>query len=259
MIQDLKELYNYREMLKSLVRKELRTRYKGSFLGFLWTFINPLMQLAVYSIVFPFLMRGVHIKHYPVFVFVGLLPWIFFSTSLSNSTPVVVNNKDLVKKVYFPRELLPVSSVTTALINMIFGFVIVIPILVISQIKITGAIFYLPVIMLVEYFICLGFSLLFSSLNVYFRDLEHMLGIFIMMWFYLTPIIYTIDMVPERFMKLYYLNPMTTIILSFKDVLYYGRVPNLRLLGIILVFSLLLVIFGYRLFRVLQKDFAEEI
>ena len=258
MIQDFKELYNYREMLKSLVRKELRTRYKGSFLGFFWTFINPLMQLVVYSIVFPFIMR-VKVENYPVFVFVGLLPWIFFSSSLLNSTSIIVNNKDLVKKVYFPRELLPISATTTALMNMIFSFAIVIPCLLIFRIPITLAILWLPFIILVQYVLTLGFAILFSCLNVYFRDLEHMLGIVTMMWFYLTPIIYTVDLVPARYAFYFYLNPMTTLILAFKDVLYHGRLPNFWGLGVILIIGILLLLFSYRLFRVLQKGFAEEI
>jgi ABC-type polysaccharide/polyol phosphate export systems, permease component len=258
MIQDFKELYDYREMLKSLVRKELRTRYKGSFLGFFWTFINPLMQLGVYSLVFPYIMR-VRVPHYPMFVFVALLPWIFFSTALLNSTPVVINNKDLVKKVYFPRELLPISATTTALMNLIFGFIIVIPCLLISGIPITFSVLYLPLIIMAEYIVALGFSLLLSCLNVYFRDLEHMLGIFTMLWFYLTPIIYTVDMVPANYRTLYFLNPMTTIILSFKDVLYYGKAPDLSHLGLVTLFGVILFIIGYKLFRVLQKDFAEEI
>ena len=257
-MKNLMELYRYREMLKNLVRKDLRTRYKGSFFGFLWTFINPLLQLLVYTAIFSTIMR-VNIDKYHMFLFVALLPWIFFSNSILLSTNAIVGNKDLIKKVYFPRIVLPISVVTSGLINLLYGFIIVILALLITGVGITAAIIYLPVVTIVAFVMTLGFSLLFSSLNVFFRDLEHILGIVTMAWFYFTPVLFSVDMIPPSFMKVFFLNPMTPIILSFRDVLYYGQAPDWRMLGISLLIGLLLVLFGSQVFHMLEKNFAEEI
>lgn len=258
MIKDLKELYRYREMLKNLVKKDLRTRYKGSVLGFLWTFVNPLLQLIVYTVIFSTIMR-INIEKFYMFLFVGLVPWIFFATSVQVSAGTIIANKDLVKKIYFPREILPLSVVTSGLMNLLFSFAIVFIALIVSRINITLNIVYLPVIILVEYVFTLGLSLIVSSLNVYFRDLEHILGILMMAWFYFTPIIFPVEMIPKEYLKYFFLNPMTPIIISFKDVLYYGKSPDFIMLGISFIIGLLVLIFGFNLFKVLQKNFAEEI
>ena len=190
------ELYEYREMLKSLVRKDLKTRYKGSVLGFLWTFINPLMQLAIYALIFPYLMR-VQEKNYAMFMFVALLPWIFFSTSLQSSTECIVENYNLVKKIYFPRQVLPLSVATGGLVNYIYGLLVVLAGLLIAQINVTVYILYLPLILLILYVAVSGFCLMLSALNVYVRDLEHIVNIVTMAWFYATPIVYPFDMLPQ--------------------------------------------------------------
>lgn len=258
MLQDMVELYKYREMIKNLVKKDLKSRYKGSFLGFLWTFVNPLLQLVVYSIIFSTVMR-VNIEKYYIFLFVALLPWIFFSTSLQVSAGSIISNKDLVKKVYFPREVIPISVVTAGLMNLLYGFTILFPCLIIFKIKITWTIVYLPFVIIVEYIVTLSFALLFSSINVYFRDLEHMLEVFLMAWFYFTPIIFPVEMIPQKYIKYFFLNPVTPIITAFRDILYYGKAPDLKMLFMILVAGILMLIFSYNVFKTLQKDFAEEI
>ncbi|WP_313885220.1 ABC transporter permease [Clostridium sp. DJ247] len=258
MLEDIKQLFEYREMLNNLVRKDLRTRYKGSVLGFLWTFVNPLLQLVVYTIVFSTVMR-MNIEKYPMFLFVALLPWIFFANSIQFSAGIIISNKDLVKKIYFPREVLPIALVNSGLMNLLFGFMIVFPALLISRIHLTYALIALPLVILVEYILTLAFSMLFSCLNVYFRDLEHILGIFIMAWFYLTPIVFPVEMVPKKYLNFFFLNPMTVIINSFRDILYYGKLPDIKALLITLITGLLMLIFSYSIFKKLQRNFAEEI
>lgn len=258
MLNTLNEIYKYREMLKNLVRKDLRTRYKGSILGFLWTFLNPLLQLVVYTIVFSTIMRA-GIQNYSMFMFVGLLPWIFFSTSVLGSTGSIVSNKDLIKKVYFPREIIPISVVTSALMNMLFGFIILFIALIITDVGLSWTLLYLPFIVLVQYILALAFSMLFAALNVYFRDLEHILGILMMAWFYLTPVLYSVDMIPESYINFYYLNPMTFVIMAYRDVLFYKQLPDILLLIKILLISIVFFLLGLYVFRSLQKGFAEEI
>lgn len=257
-MKELKELYRYREMMYNLVRKDLRTRYKGSFLGFLWTFVNPLLQLVIYTIVFSTIMR-VNVDKFYIYLFVALIPWIFFTTSLQGGATSIVSNKDLIKKVYFPRLIIPISVVNAAFMNMIFSMVIVFAALIISGIGVSRYVIVLPVIMILEYLLALGLAFIFSALNVYFRDLEHILGIIIMGWFYLTPIVYTTDMIPEQYIGLFYLNPMTHIVRAYRDILYYKQMPQFNTLIGILGWSIGFIVIGYILFQRLQKHFVEEL
>lgn len=258
MWQTIREIYQYREMLKNMVAKELRQRYKGSILGFLWTFLNPLMMLAVYSIVFSTVMK-INLKNYSFFLFVGLLPWNFFSTSVLISAGSVVQNSNLIKKIYFPREVLPMAVSITGLINFLLSLLILIPAMLFFKVKLTVALVALPVIIILELVMVLGFTLLVSSLNLYFRDLEHILGVSMMAWFYLTPIIFPIEMIPKRFLWLVNLNPVAPLILAYQNILYYGAFPKWHTLGFALLFSVALLIIGMLTFRHLKRNFAEEI
>lgn len=255
----IKEIYRYREMIISLVRKGLRGRYKGSVLGFLWTFINPLLQLIVYTLVFSNIMR-VDIEKFYLFLFVALVPWMFFSSSITGGASSIISEGNLIKKIYFPRQILPISYVTTAFINMIFSFVIVLLAVILGGIGISfKALLYLPIIMIVEYILALGIAMLTSALTVYFRDLEYILGIVAMAWMYLTPVMYNVDMVPKDLSFLFYLNPMTSITIAYRDILYYKQVPQLTTLFQAFVLGVVVLIIGSISFHVLQKRFVEEL
>lgn len=257
-MQFFKELFSYREMLFSLVRKDLRSRYKASVLGFLWTFLNPLLQLVVYTAVFSTIMR-VNIDKYYLYMFLGIVPWLFLTTSLQCGATSIVSNSNLIKKVYFPRLIIPISVVSSAFINMLYTFIIVFLALIVSGVGFSIYILYLPVIMLLEYMFCLGLSFIFSALTVYFRDLEHIIGIVTMAWFYLNPIVYEINMVPEEYLGIFYLNPMTSIICAYRDVLYYQQLPQWNNLAGIWIWSILSILVGSVIFQILQKRFAEEL
>lgn len=257
-MRQLKELYDYREMMYNLVKKDLRTRYKGSVLGFLWTFINPLLQLIIYTIVFSLIMRC-NVDQFYIYLFIALIPWIFFTTALQGGATSIIYGKDLIKKVYFPRAIIPLSVVNAAFMNMLFSMVIVFAALLISGIGLSIYIIFLPVVMAIEYLFALGLALIFAALTVYFRDLEHILGIVIMGWFYLTPIVYTMDMVPEELRGYYKFNPMTDIMAVYREILYYKQMPQLETLLGILMWSIIFIIVGYVLFQKLQKHFVEEL
>lgn len=255
----MKELYNYREMIKSLVKKELRGRYKGSFLGFLWTFVNPLLQLLVYSVVFSVIVK-MGIDNYSMFLFVALVPWIFFSSSITSGSTVILQQQDLVKKIYFPREILPISYVTSCFVNMIFSFMIIFAVIFVGNYGVNlKALLYLPAVMAVEYVLTLGFTFITSSLTVYFRDLEHILNIFSMAWMYLTPILYTPEMIPEEYKQLEYLNPMTAVITAYRDILFYKKIPRMQTMTEALVVGITSLALGVLLFRKLKKGFVEEL
>ena len=240
-----------------LVRKELRTRYKGSFLGFLWTFLNPLLQLVVYSTVFSLIMR-VKIEHYAIYLFIALIPWTFFSTALQGGATSVVQSKELLKKIYFPRIVLPLATVSAAFMNMVYSMIVVLAVVLFGGLGLSWYALYLPVILALSYIFVLGISILFSALTVYFRDLEHLLSIFIMALFYLTPIVYTIDMVPEAYRSIAYLNPMTSIIGAYRDILYYQRSPIDQNLLPLLLWGIASIVIGFVCFNCLQRHFVEE-
>ena len=254
----LKELYNYREMVYNLVKKDLRGRYKGSVLGFLWTFINPLLQLAVYTMVFSTIMR-VNVDKFYMYLFIALIPWIFFTTSVLSGTISLIQNKDLIKKIYFPRIIIPISTVLATFMNMIFSMAVVILALFISGIGISYYVLLLPVIMVLEFFLVLGMVFLFSSLNVFFRDIEYILSIIMMIWFYMTPIVYTVEMIPEKYKTLFYLNPMTNIVIFYRDILFYKRMPSFGFMGGVFLYSLAMIVIGFFVFQKLQKNFVEEL
>ena len=259
MISLFKNLYNYRQMIFSLIHRELRGRYKGSVLGFLWTFLNPLLQMFVYTFVFSIIMRS-NIEKYYIFLFVALIPWIFFSTSLAGGCGCVLASGDMVKKIYFPREVLPISFVTTAFINMLYCFVVVFAALFVSGIGVSlKPLLYLPIFLLVEYILALGITLFACALTVYIRDLQHILGIVVMAWQFLTPVMYSAKRVPERYIKLFYLNPMTPIIEGIRSILYYKEVPQVSTLLAATLFGIFFVIFGEFVFSRLQRGFAEEL
>lgn len=255
----IKELYAYREMIFSLVRRDLKGRYKGSALGFLWTFLNPLFQLCVYTIVFSIILRN-GIEDFYLFLFVALIPWIFFSTCLSGGAGCIIVQQDMVKKIYFPREVLPVAFVTSQFINMLLSFIVVFAALIISGKGIRVSILiYLPVIMVVEYVLALGITMIYSAITVYVRDIEYILGILAMAWQFLTPIMYSVDIVPERLKMLFYINPMTPIIVAYRDILYYKEIPELATLIQGAILGVVLLIVGVFSFGKLKKRFVENL
>ncbi len=255
----LSELYTYRQMLFSLVKKDLRGRYKGSVLGFMWTFINPLLQLAVYTVVFSVILRAGIDKFY-LFLFVALVPWIFFSAALTGGASCILAQKDMVKKIYFPREVLPISYVTSCFVNMLFSFLIIFFVIFVSGTAINPlALCFLPIVMMVEYILALGIAMLTSAITVYFRDLEHILGIVSMAWMYLTPIIYSIDIVPEHLLPIFMANPMTPVVLAYRDILYYAQVPSIGTLLHALILGIFVLVVGFWTFGKLKRRFVEEI
>lgn len=258
-MKTIQELYAYREMIFSLVRRDLKGRYKGSALGFLWTFINPLLQLGVYTLVFSVIMRN-GIKDYYLFLFVALIPWIFFSTSLSGGSSCIWAQKDMVKKIYFPREILPISFVTSQFVNMLLSLMVVFVVLIVSGKGLNPiAMLYLPVIMLVEYLMALSVAMLSSAITVYLRDVEYILGIITMAWQFLSPVMYSVEQVPEKMLPLFNLNPMTPVIVAYRDILYYGEAPKLETLIHAVVFGVVVLIIGIVVFGKLKRHFVEEL
>jgi len=254
----LHEIYEYREMIFSLIKRDLKGRYKGSALGFLWTFLNPLFQLIVYTFVFSTIMRAGYEKYY-LFLFVALIPWIFFNTSVVGGASCIWAQKDMVNKIYFPREVLPIAHVTCQLINMLLSFIVIFAVLILTGHGMNPiALLYLPIIVFIEYILALGITMIVSAITVFLRDVEYILGIIVMAWQFLSPVMYGVDMVPEELHTIFLLNPMTSILIAYRDIFYYKQIPQMSTLLLATILGIVLLAAGIVVFERLKRHFSEE-
>lgn len=259
MRKHLKEIFEYRDMINSLVRRDLRGKYKGSVLGFLWTFINPLCQIIVYTVVFSVIIRS-DLEQFYVYMITGMVPWLFFDMALRQGTGCVRYQGEMVKKIYFPREVLPLACVTSNFINMLLCFLIVFFVIFVSGIGLYWkAFFWLPIVMGTEYLLTLGFALLVAAGTVYLKDLEHIVTVILMVWIYLTPIMYPVSMIPENIVWVFRMNPMTAIIDAYHAILYWRVMPNYMELVYCFLFGIVLLIVSEIIFMKLSDNFAEAL
>ena len=255
-----KDLYNYRELLKTSVKKDIGGKYKHSFLGVLWSFINPLLQILVYALIFPLVMKnGGSYKDYTVFMVCGLIPWAYFTTVINRASFIMIENGNILKKVYFPRSILPLSLVTSETINFLVSCIIILAFIGIKGFGISKFILFFPLVLLIQYVLLLGIALIFSAVTVYMRDIQHFIGVVLQLLFYATPIVYSIDTIPENFRWILKWNPMTYIIEGYRAIFYNQTMPDLKSLGVLGIISIIILIVGYLLFNKLQKRFAEEL
>lgn len=253
-----KELYQYRELLKTNVKKEIRGKYKGSFLGVLWSFVNPLLMVLVYAIVFPYIMK-VQEKNYLIFLIVAIIPWNFFTTVINQGATSILINSNIIKKVYFPREILPISVVTSGLVNFFISCIIIVIFIAFSGIGFSYYILLLPIIAIIQYMLSLGFVFALSAIDIYVRDAEYIVNFILMMLFYGTPILYNATMFPEKVRWILHINPMTHIVNAYRDIFYNKTLPNMEALGIVAIVSFFVMVLGYQIFKKLEKGFAEEV
>ena len=253
-----KNLYQYRELLKTSVKKEVRGKYKNSFLGVLWSFLNPLLQITVYAIVFPLILRN-NQENYVIFLCCGLIPWTFFATSINRSAFSFVENGNILKKVYFPREIVPISVVTSEAINFLISTIIILGFVIFGGLGITKYVILYPLVLIVQYFVVLAISIIISSICVYLRDLQHFIGVALQLLFYAAPVVYAPSTIPDNFQWILKFNPMTYIINAYRDIFYNQKMIEVK--PLLIVFSLAVTgfIVGYALFSKLQKGFAEQL
>jgi lipopolysaccharide transport system permease protein len=268
MMARVAELYQYRELMKNLVIRDLKVRYRNSVLGILWSLLNPILMTVVFTIVFTLMLRS-DIPNYPVFFMCGYLPWSFLSAALSGGTNSIVGNAHLIKKVYFPRETLPLSEVLANLVNFLLALIVLFGMIVLFRIKLTPAVFLLPVIIFAQTLFVMGMALFLSTANVFYRDTQHILEVVMQAWFFLTPIFYPITILPESReilgltvnvqLWLRRLNPMASLVASYRDILYRGEPTGLDFLLRTIVTCLLVFIVGYLVFCRFSRIFGEEV
>ena len=264
----LVELLNYRELLYNLVVRDLKARYKNSVLGVAWSLLNPLFMTLVFTVVYTVMLQS-DIARYPVFLMCALLPWEFFRASVTGATSSIVDNAHLIKKVYFPREVLPLSTVLSNLVNFLLALIVLFGMMALFHARLTTWILYLPVLILIQIVFSAGMALLLSTINVFYRDTQHIMQVVMLAWFFVTPVIWDHTDLPETadFLGLtwpvqrltFILNPMASLISAYRDILYHGRQIGLDFLSRTIVTAVAVLVLGYWVFTRYSKVFGEEV
>lgn len=257
MVETFKEIFRYRGLVWALVVRHLSVRYRGSVLGFLWTLLNPLLLMSIYTLVFQFFMRATAVEHYSIFVFCGLLPWLWVTTSLSEATSSIVASSQLVTKSMFPAHLLPLVAVLTAGINFLLALPLLAIFLVAAHIEPHWSMISLPVLIILEFVFLYGFAMMVSSLNVLYRDVQHIVSNILTFIFFLSPIVYPMTNIPERFRYLLPGNPFALFTVGFQESILYGNFPSLDVWLGAIIWATISIVIGVAIYRYHHESFAE--
>jgi len=256
----LAQFWYRRDLLWHMTIRHLRGQYKQSVLGYAWALINPLSQIVILSFVFSTILAvtnpGVP---FPLFLFVGLLPWIFFSSAVAAATDSIVNASSLVTKVYFPREILVTAAVLTKVFDLALGLVVLVGLMVYYGRLPEETAIWIPAVFFIHLIFTLGLSYPLAALNLYFHDVRFLVGVVLTMWFYLTPVIYQISNVPSKYHIMYDLNPNAVFIDAYRRLFLYGQVPAIDKMAIGLAVALVSFIVGYYIFKRMEPGFADSI
>jgi lipopolysaccharide transport system permease protein len=250
-------LTSYKYLLYQLIQREIKARYKQSIIGYAWVLINPLSQLLVYSFVFSIIFRfPTNNIPYPIFLFAGLLPWIYLQSATSANTMALVDNRDLIKKAAFPREVFIYSVVISKLIDLFFASLVMGIFLIYYQVPISISAFYIFPLLFIQIMLISGIGLIFSTANLFYRDIQFLINLLLMLWMYLTPIVYPLSLVPAEWIGVYKLNPMVGIIEGYRSALF-GYPFDIG--AILWSFSVSLIVFiiGFAWFKRMDKIFAD--
>lgn len=267
--QRIRELWSYRELVLNLVVRELKARYKNSALGFFWSLLNPLGMMLVFTLVFTIMVPNIQLERYPIFFLCGFLPWQYFVAGITGGMHSLINNSNLLKKVYFPREVLPIASVLANLVNFLLALLVLFGALIVTHTRLSPYIWLLPLVILIQTCFVLGVAFVLSTLNVFYRDTAMIMEVVLQAWFFLTPIFYPIEILPRNFevagitldihRLMYILNPMASLIAAYRDLLYWGYRTNLDFFFRTAVTSLVVLAFGYWFFLRYSRRFGEEL
>ncbi|CAG0954809.1 Teichoic acid translocation permease protein TagG [Anaerolineae bacterium] len=256
----LTELYHYRDLLVLWIGREVRIRYKQSVLGVGWAILQPLALTLVFTVVFSRIVQ-VETKGipYPIFAYAALVPWTFFATSLSFGIPSLVNNLNLVGKIYFPREILPLASIGAAVLDFAMAIVVFAGLMLVYQIPLTiNVLWFIPLI-IIQIMLTIGVTLLGAAIIVFFRDVRFVIPLLVQIWMYASPVIYPTDLVPPQYRAVYFLNPMAGLIDGYRRVLVTGQAPQADAVGLSAIIALTLLLLGYFVFKRTEPVFADLI
>ncbi len=268
-IQRVSALYHYRSLIYNLTARELKARYKNSALGFIWSLLNPLGMMLIFTVVFSVLMPNNTIENYPIFLLCGLLPWNYFSASVLSGTNSIVGNGNLVKKVYFPREVLPISNLLANLVNFLLALVVLFAAILVFRIGFSPWLWLLPVVILIQTVFTLGIVLFLCTLQVYYRDTLIVMDVLMLAWFFLTPVFYASSFLPTAYpvfgttinvqRLIYVLNPMASLVNMYRDLMYWGYRTDPDFFWRTSATAVIVFLLGYWFFVRNSGDFGEEV
>jgi len=252
----VQSIYRFRWLLFELVFRDIVLRYRGSVLGFVWTILNPLLTMAVYTLVFSVYLR-VPTPHYAVFLLSGLLPWLWFGSALSMGTTSIVDGRIYVSRSVFAPILLVMVPICSNAVNFLLSVPLLFAIAAILGVQVGWPLLMLPIVMAIQFLLSLGIVLMLATYNVFFRDLQQLMITVLSLLFYLAPIIYPLEAVPAQFQPFVYFDPMAALIVAYQDMFFYNRFPDPHLLGFALLTSLALVAVGTRVFDHYKDAFPD--
>ncbi|MHB1456443.1 MAG: ABC transporter permease [Armatimonadota bacterium] len=256
----LQILFEHRELVFSLILRDIRSRYKQSALGIAWALLQPLALTIVYTIVFSHITKvdtgGIP---YPIFSYIAMLPWTFFSLGLISGTECLTSNYNLITKIYFPREVFPIASTLGKIVDLMLGILVLIPFFFYYQIHVTPTVLLVIPVFIIQICFLMGLTFAFSSINLFYRDIRHAMPLLTQVWMYLSPIIYPLSLVPSKYLNLYMINPMAVIMDSYRRTALLGQMPDWKYLAISALISIVVLVIGYRIFKKLEPSFAEMI
>jgi lipopolysaccharide transport system permease protein len=245
------------DTLRALVGRELRVRYKGSIAGILWAVLSPLGTVIILEFVFSKVLT-VGVPNFGAFIYSGLLPWVWFSTAVQSGSSTLSENRDLVRTPFFAKALLPGVVVCTNFLLYLFAFPVLLLLLVSDEVAVTGALVALPAIWLVQAILTLGVTVFIAAIGVLVRDVQHLMGVVLLFWFYLTPIFYSLEQVPPESARWFLMNPMAPIVTAHRDVTLFGRFPDWVQLGYWTLGGVAMLVTSLLIFRALEDAFIEE-
>lgn len=250
--------FHHWELIKHLMKREIIVRYKQSFLGFFWIILNPFFQMVIMSFVFSYIMNVQQLGvPYPVYLYAGLLPWTFFATSLSSATNVLVDNASLIKKIYFPREILIIATLMAKVFDFFLASFVFILLMLWFHVAFSWYMLLFFPIFLLQFMFTYAVSLLLSFLNLMYRDVQYLVNLAIMLWFYVTPVLYAVEFFPARYRWIFQINPMSVFINAYRQVLLGKNFPNWSSLGIGVIVTTVIFIISHRLFKKAEGMFAD--
>lgn len=256
----LRKYLLYKDLFWQLVFREIKARYKQSVLGYAWAILVPLLNLLVLSTVFSYVFKvPTNNVPYPIFLFVALVPWMFLVNSISAATGSIMANSSLITKVRLPREILPLAAICSKLVDLILTAIVLTFFMVFYHVSFQATLLFVPLIFFLQFCLILGISFILSATNVFFRDIENILGVFLTLWMYLTPVLYSTSLIPQNFRIFFYLNPMTGIIDSYRETILYGNMPQLSNILYPAVFSITILLTGLFYFKKRSLYFADVI
>lgn len=258
--ENFRMMWEYRELLWNLAHREINQRYKQSVLGYAWVILNPLFQLIVLDFVFSTVLKipsqGVP---FIIFLTVALLPWNLFATSLTSSVNALIANSSLITKIYFPREILVYSTIIAKIVDFLFSCIVLVVFFIFFKTIITPTLIWVPVIFAIQIIFTAGLSLILAGLNLFYRDIQYLLNLVIMLWMYLTPVMYPVEIIPDKYRFIFSLNPMSVIINAYRQTVLGGGQPSYSSLAIAFFMSITVFVIGFYMFKKMEGEFADYV